>query len=80
MARPQSDDPKRAVTVRVRASVLARITADGGSERAVIEGLVEERFGGVVVRAARVEPAVHVDVALFQRPKFNPQPKPGKKR
>lgn len=44
MARPKSDDPKRAVTVRIKASTLARYEAMGENWRAVMEGAIE-RFG-----------------------------------
>lgn len=73
MARPKSDDPKVAVTIRVRASVLARM---GGAAfaGAVIEGLAEERYG-----VAPVVKAVRVDAPLLVRKAFNPQPKPSKK-
>jgi hypothetical protein len=46
MARPKSDDPKVALTIRFRASTLARM-GPAGTARAVIEDLVEDRFGEV---------------------------------
>ena len=50
MPRPKSDDPKRAVTLRLRSSVLARYEAMGGSWRAKMEAVLEAH--GVVVKPA----------------------------
>jgi hypothetical protein len=44
MPRPKSDDPKLAVTLRIRASTLARYEALGEDWRARMEAAIE-RFG-----------------------------------
>lgn len=44
MARPKSEDPKRALTLRLRASVLA-LFADDKAARGALEALAEERYG-----------------------------------
>jgi hypothetical protein len=64
MPRPKGDDPRRAVTLRIKASTLARYAALGEDWRAKMEAAIE-RFGmpsplpvAPKVRAAERKPHV----------------------
>lgn len=84
MARPKSDDPKEALTVRVPRS-LAKLVTVGDDWRARLETVIARAYApaAVVKAAPRAKPAptpaIHVDVPVFVRPKFNPRPKTGKR-
>lgn len=84
MARPKSDDPKEALTVRVPRS-LAQLVTVGDDWRARLEAVIAAHYAQVaVVRAAprakaTVEPAVHVAVPVFERKRFVQHLKPGKR-
>jgi hypothetical protein len=81
MPRPKSPDPKLPVTLRIRASTLARYEALGVDWRVQMEAAVE-RFGLPALPLPQVprSPAIHVDVPVYERKAFNPRPKTGKKR
>jgi hypothetical protein len=80
MPRPKGDDPRRAVTLRIRASTLARYAALGEDWRAKMEAAIE-RFGMPVPLPVAPKPVarVQVDVPVYAPKRFNPQPKTGKK-
>jgi hypothetical protein len=81
MARPKSDDPKRALTIRLRSSVVARLGGDAVA-RARVEAMVERaiaRLDAPPKPAAPAQRSASVAVPLMQRKAFNPQPKTGKR-
>jgi hypothetical protein len=77
MARPKADDPKVVIALRLRRSLAALVERDP-NWRETVERLVA---GHYVPKAAavRAAPAVRVDVPVFERKAFNPQPKSGKR-
>lgn len=84
MARPKSDDPKRAVTLRLPSSVVARFEAMGDGWRSKMEQMITgDQVGAVSAPLAREQPqgsAVHVAIPLYERKAFNPRPKTGKSK
>jgi hypothetical protein len=71
MPRPKSDDPKVVVTLRLRASDLEKFKARRPDWRTAIEAFVR----GPPEPKAEKAVGIHVDVPVYKRQEFRPNPK-----